>query len=598
MFGNKSLPARIYSYGGKPPTENLKEVERLMYQAHRYQNARIHLERKRREKVNRALRVFSPELADLEMKAEALDEQLDQVRTDINSARAIARKKISPEDMVRKCEEIKAELKKINPRRKELRIPIWGSPGWHKEQKKAAAESRPPDSSLTPPHPDWTKVQAKIDKWDNQKGKQFRAVSGLNHVFGTYNMVEGAVKRTGRPPKFKKWLGHGHLVIQLQKCRGKYLSTSGVFSGTDTRLRIDPLPPEAFRIDPDDGKIRPVRKLCRTKVHFRIGVEGKRKPLFAVLPVILHRPLPEEATIRFAHIIRRRIGTNCEWKFQVTLSRKGGWEKLDAAPDGSVGLDVGWRIVKSGSPLRVIYWAGDDGRHGEEVLPADWLQEMRRTEGIQSIRDKLFDAVRERLSVDLSKLQLPDWLRDQTQNLWHWKSQARLAVVIVKWRTARFSGDEKVFAYAEEWRKRYCHLYNFEANLRNQLQNRREDIYRNFAAWLRRNYRYYVIEDMDLRDFHVLPKPEEKPEDPATRQHTRDACLSLLKRCIKESMAEKPIEAPPENTTKKHHSCGSIEEWDHKELMHTCSKCGEHYDQDYNAALNLLDFARGSMVTS
>lgn len=592
MFGHKSLPALIYSYGAKPPTENLELVDRLMHQAHRYRNALVHMELKRREKIYRALKAISPELAELEKRHEALALELESVREEINSVRANARKRVNPVDLIARAEEIKAELRKVWPRRKELRVPIWGSPGWHAEQKAAAKEGRAPNPDLVPPCAGWVKAQGEINAWATEKSHVFRKHSGLRGIFGTYLMIESSVDKSGFPPRFHRWDGDGHLVIQIQKKAGETMPVPAAFLGTDTRLRIDMLPAGAYR--EKDGKIKPVRSLCKTRVHFRVGSE-KRAPVWAVIPIIMHRPMPADASITWVHLIRRKVGTNFRWDVQFTLSKEE-WIRNDVAQDGAVGIDVGWRLRKPGNPLRVAYWAGSDGLHDELVLPPDWMAQMRKTEDIQSIMDTNFDAFKAKFHADMANVAAPEWLKAATCNLLMWRSQDRMARIIVRWRDARFSGDEELYAYAEAWRKRYCHLYNYSSHLRDQLWHRREDIFRCFAAWIRTHYKTVVIEELDLRKFHKLPKPEEEAADQATREYVRDACISTLIKCLNESVGPQVIEAPPQNTTKRHHSCGSIEEWDHKELVHTCSKCGETYDQDYNAALNLLEHASAGLV--
>jgi hypothetical protein len=592
MFGHKSLPARIYAYGAKPPVEGMELVERLMRQAHRYRNALVHLELKRRDKLHRALRAISPEFADLEKRAETLGIELESVREEINSVRAQARKRINPEDLIARAKEIHAEMRKIWPRLKEARIPVWGSTGWHREQKAAAAECRAPNPDLVPPCAAWVKAQNAIHEWANKKARLFRKHSGLNQIYGTYLMIESSIDKSGYPPRFHRWNGDGHLTIQIQKKKGRTTTVPEAFVGNHTQLRIDRLPEGAYR---DTGKkIVPVRSLCKTRVHFRVGSD-KRNPVWAVIPVILHRPMPADASITWVHLIRRKIGTNFKWEVQFTLAKEE-WIRNDVAQDGAVGIDVGWRIRKPGNPLRVAYWAGSDGQHDELVLPPDWMAQMRKTEDIQGIMDTNFDTFKAKFHADMDKVAAPEWLKAATSNILMWRSQDRMARIIVRWRDARFAGDEELYAYAEEWRKRYCHLYNYASHLRDQLWHRREDIFRCFAARIRTHYRIVVIELLDLRKFHKLPKAEEDAADPATREYVRDACISELLKCLKESVGPQIVEAPPKNTTKRHHSCGSIEEWDHKELVHTCSKCRETYDQDYNAALNLLDHASAGLV--
>jgi hypothetical protein len=246
-------------------------------------------------------------------------------------------------------------------------------------------------------------------------------------------------------------------------------------------------------------------------------------------------------------------------------------------------------MMNDGS-LRVARWKGSDGAEGELALPSGWLAEMKKVEDLRSIRDKNFDAIRDRLSGWIDRqgcAAVPKWLWDETRTLPQWRSQARLAALAIRWRTARFDGDHEIFEAVEAWRRRDKHLYEYEANLRDQLIRNREDRYRNFAAEMRRRYHTAVIERLDLRDFAELPPVEGDSPDGALREHNRDACLSFLIRSLKESVAEL-IQVPANNTTRACHNCSSLEDWDRKILMHTCSKCGTTYDQDMNAAINLL----------
>jgi hypothetical protein len=336
------------------------------------------------------------------------------------------------------------------------------------------------------------------------------------------------------------------------------------------------------------------KHLQRTMVSLRIESDG-RVPVFATVPVILHRPIPPDAQIKWVHLIRRRIATRCEWSVQFALSRAIGWNKLDCAPDGEVSIDVGWRITgddgKTPRPdgsMRVAYWKGSDGAEGEVTLPYRWMYGMWKTRDLQSIRDKKhFNPMRDRLAEWLKATPgVPAWLAERTLTLPQWKSQARLAGLVLRWRDNRFDGDGGIFETLETWRKRDKHLYEYEANLRDQLQRWRMDIYRNFAADMRRKYHTANVEKLDLRDFHVLPKAEDAPVDGALKEHVRDACLSALFQCLKESMA-KIVKVPAKNTTAKCHVCGSIQKWNHKILCHTCTACGTEWDQDDNAATNI-----------
>jgi hypothetical protein len=163
------------------------------------------------------------------------------------------------------------------------------------------------------------------------------------------------------------------------------------------------------------------------------------------------------------------------------------------------------------------------------------MAEMRRTESIQSTRDKNFNAAKKRLW---------DWegsrsgqFAEDLKWLPLWKSPDKLVKVVSKWRHNRILGDEEIFAEMDAWRRRERHLRQFQDNLRDQLQAKRLNIYREFACRMRRQYKVVVMEHLDLRDFHKLVPDEYKEMDEKwISDRARDACLSELIRCMKESM--------------------------------------------------------------
>jgi len=550
MFGNKSLPSRIYSYGAKPPIQGGEIVDQQMRLASKYRNAIVEAELGRRRRVDEALRRLSPELSSIEGLIKETEEEIEIARAGIRKENQRSRSRDANPETVGTIRGAKSKLKELRTRRKVLRTALFASE-------------------------EWTKDNDEIRLWYNVERKRIRSESAL--YWGTYLHVEQAMSNcsSGAPPRFAHWDGGGHLAVQIQHGA----PAGGVFACSDNRIRIEPV---------DDSAWLPGgRRLRRTKAWFRVGSDDKGGPVWAVVPFVLHRPIPVDASIKWVHLIRRRIGTHCEWRIQFVLSRAAGWRRSDQAESGRVGIDVGWRI-RPGGDLRVAYWHDHDGQSGELCLPAGWLEQMQKTRDIQSIRDMRFNAALAAIVRRLAVLAVPDWLREATQNLASWRSAGRLAAVAIRWRTSRFNGDEETFAELESWRKRDKHLLEYGANLRDQLQRSREDLYRVFAAKLRRTYRTAVIEDLDLRNFHKLPKPEEEAADPALREHVRDACLSTLIKCVKESMSE-TVEAPAKNTTRLH-QCGSLEDWDRKELEHICTNCGERYDQDLCAAVNLLRY--------
>lgn len=531
MFGHDSQPTRIYSYGARRPAE-MEAVDAQMVAAHRYRNVLVEIERKRRAAVEALLSELCPRLGEVAKALAAEDERMKVSEGDALAAAKAARKTLWAE-------------------RKALRAALFADPRFKQRQDALDAE-------------------------DGRLRKDAREKCGL--YWGTYLQVEQSMgsARSGAPPRFARWDGSGHLAVQIQ--RG--MTVKALFDGCDSRLRI------TRGVAPVDGAKRQLTASKWRTCHFRVGSDANREPVWATVPFALHRPMPDDAKIKWAHLVRRRIGTKCEWRLQFTLAREAGWEKEDRADSGAVGVDVGWRARTDGS-LRVAYWAGGDGGEGEVVLDAGWVGQMRKTEDIQAIRDDLFNGAKDALAGQVKAMSAPpEWLRDDVATLHAWKSKGRLAGLVWRWRANRFDGDRGLFALLEAWRKRDLHLCEYERNLRDQLQSQRLDFYRKVAASLRRRYR-----TIGLRADVSLEKIQSDGEGRA-KLHQRDACISSLRQALANTGAVVEVKAGRATTTCS--TCGAeCERGDAAALFLKCSRCGEVHDGDRNAAINILRAAGG-----
>ena len=372
------------------------------------------------------------------------------------------------------------------------------------------------------------------------------------------------------------------MVVQLQGG----LSPAEAFAGADRRFRLEPVPDEAW----DNGA---PKRLQRTRAWVRVDSDG-REPVWAVVPVTLHRPIPDDARIKWVYLIRRRVASKDNWSLCLVLSRQSGWMKTDLARGGCVGIDIGWRLVPDG--LRVAYWVGDDGRSGQLVLPLRDVGRWQKAQDLQSIRSKNFDAVVLRLANWLRGRDLPDWLIERTKTLRQWRSQARLASVAIHWRGNRFDGDGEIFDAIEAWRKQDKHLWEWEHNQRRKAAAWREDTYRQLAAKLSRAYRTVCLEKTDWRQLARQAKPEEEGNAQAAH-YMRTASPGQLTRLLAERFAE-VVRVDPAHTTQRCHACGKLTPFDAAaQLTTTCRHCGAEWDQDFNAACNLLGgAARGPVM--
>lgn len=540
MFGNQSQPSIIYRYGAKPPIIGNDDVEQQLLAANRYRNKLVEIELERRQEAEAVIATLSPTLATVEQAIGAHETAMESVRDCIRKGRAKSRKLIdaTPEQRAEIAEHRKA-LTLLRTQRKELR-----HTAYHSDEARAAMKM--------------------LDGKYLQRDKDARAASGL--YWGTYLSVEQAMsdRRKGAPPRFARFRGEGKLAVQLQGG----LSPDVAFECDDSRIRIQRL----------DHK--------HANVWVRIGSDN-RQPLWTVIPTVLHRPIPTDASIKWVYVTKRMTACHPQWAVCFVLARQSGWAKTDTAANGAVGIDVGWRLLEHG--LRVASWVGTDGEAGELVLPTEDVARWQKCRDLQSIRDTRFDAARDWLAAWLAEhADAPALLLERCETLRQWRSQARLAAVVVAWRKLRFDGDAAIFAEMEAWRKQDKHLWTWQEAQRVKAIRWREDIYRNFAAQLSRRYKLAFIEDTNWREMGELFDAEDATAKTPAAYYRTVASPGRLLEIVRERFTDHAM-MPAENTTQRCHVCGGLVGFDAARYLEAmCQHCGAEWDQDENAAINLL----------
>jgi hypothetical protein len=409
---------------------------------------------------------------------------------------------------------------------------------------------------------------------DRKTERQKASDEGL--YWGTYLTVDRAVdaaSETGAP-KFRKWDGSGRIANQIQKG----IPVTDLFEKGKNQVRIT-----------GEGKKR--------ELHFRIS-KG-RDPVWAVFPLIYHRDLPPSALVKWVTVHREKVATKFIWHVVFSLDVQDKRDIAIPAPTkDTIGVNIGWRIFPD-EGIRVAYWYDDEGNHGQLLVPQRIWDRWKKTEDLQSIRQKEFND-HNKFLVTLRKAEKetwPKWLIDDTTHAHAWLSPVKLAKLVVKWRHNRFPGDEDTFEILEAWRKQDKHLYEWERNQQRNVLSARQYLYRHFARKVAQ-YKHIMIDDLDLRHFAELPGADDEPDDPITkaaRPRRFKVCLSSLLHEIVH-MAKKAggivSEADPANLTKACWKCESLQHFDAaRELKHECSICGTRWDQDYNHARNLVRVA-------
>lgn len=549
------MPTKNYTYAARRPIEGEEIIGQQISLAHKYYNRLIELHREMRDAVERAKLARFPALADIDARIAEAEAELQRQRDAIRRQNAQARRK-------RATPEERQSAKAAATRLKELRA-----------ERKAMREAIKTDPALV------TEIAA-IRAASQEAQRTARKSSGI--YWGTYLQTEAAVeaaieKTKFGPPRFRRWSGDGSVGCQIQGG----LTATEITACADTRLRVESWTSR--------GKSAPVVVFA-----VRISSNDSGKPIFARLPVYYHRPLPDDARVKWAKIIRRagpvRRQSDGSWRpyydWSVQLALTTG-EEHPRAEAGACGVDLGWRKLPDDS-LRVAYLVGDDGHVEEFCLPAKVVSRWDKAESIQETRDKLFDTAKARLAEWLEANGCPEKLRESCASLRQWRSHGRLARIIDTWE--RFAGDEEIHAALKEWRERESHLWQYEFGTRRTGQRQRKELYRQFAARLRGRYKTIVVEDCDWRTLARNPQAEDDQVSlAAMKRYMRIASVGMLRDALRQCGA---IMDAAKDTTRSCHRCGKVNDWDQaSEVWHTCDECGLLWDQDENAARNLLSRA-------
>lgn len=563
-----TAPTRIYTYGCRLPTKGADLVESQLKLARVYYNKLLEIEIAQRKAIQDAMAAVADVDAALVVVSE-LKAQVEAEQTIIKAAKAAARSG---------AVDVHAQRARIRELMPQLRAA--------REVLKAAK-----DASKTP---EMLARFAAIREEANAAVRAARASCGV--YWGTYLLVEQAIEAARKSKtdlKFRRWDGCGRVGVELMKG----LPVPAVF-GQDTRLQIDPLPTTGSK-----------RGQTMTRVRIRVGSDEKKEPVWAEFPFRMHRPLPADGVIKWAWIHRTFKGRWVNWDLQIVVEAPSFARSARPASDGGVvALDIGWRkragAKADAADLRVGYWYDDQGNHDEIRLDADIRRRLDFANKLRATQDSNFNEAKTALLawLDESPRELPEQLAAALAYIVKWKSAKRLGATVKVWRENRIAGDEAIFERLDTWWKQHRHLYDWESSQRDRTLGCRKDFYRNIAARMTRRYAVIVIEDLDLRELIKKAAPEsEKENAPTPVQHNRViAAPSKLREAIKSAAPGngcRVVELDPAYTTIQCNRCGRREKWDAAaNLSHTC-ECGHTWDQDYNAAVNLLAmYASGDVV--
>lgn len=531
---------KVYVYGAREPDQLELVLEQLRL-AHNYQNKLVEIERTRRETIATELAKDSA-VAQALARAEDAEARLDAEVERVKQHKASQRTRSAPLNSIK---EIKAE--------------------W----KEALAALRAAKSE------ERVRIAPAIDAihaGNLEERKAARAACGV--YWGTYLLREqaaDAARKAIEPPEFKRWAGRGAVGVQISGG----LPTDELLAAESPVLRMEILPAER-----DSRRAQNKRHAI---VWIRVQSEEAR-PVWAKVPIVLHRPLPADGLIKRCNLHRRVTADRVTWEVQfiVSLPEPAGERNTRAA-----GINTGWRMLPDGR-MRVAMLASDDGETRELALPAEVVGKFNHPDSLRAVRDVAFNLAKGRLREWLDSNEHPIWLAEEAETIAHWKSPARLSKLRHAWVGRRFNGDGVAFRAVEAWYHQDRHLWQWESFERAKCSRIRREIYRHWVRSVADDFGIVHIGAVKLDQIVRRPPVEETADGSQTRHNSRIASTSVLATLLKQTARADAVD--PSNVTRTCHVCGDVDtSWDAAaSIMHTCAACGEEWDQDVNAARNLL----------
>lgn len=318
-----------------------------------------------------------------------------------------------------------------------------------------------------------------------------------------------------------------------------------------------------------------------------------------------HRPLPEQATVGLARIVRRRVGKDYKWALQLQVKQPLPDQQSVMGRKPLAAVHFGWAADVDGRHVAGITDGPDPGQSRVLRLPPAVEEGLERAREIQSERDKARDDIVPRLKeialreVDAVALEglPPDSpevkLARASEEL---KSLRRLpAQHVAIRRLHRLCGMlrdvDHVPDWLEAWRKEDRLRWQSTAHMARRARNLRKNFYRQTAIDLARAYSAIVIEPLDLAKAAIKV-------DEATGERTEFAkkaragrvvaALYELESAIRWAAAKSGtalLELSGGETVSRCGYCGgdTVPDEADGQLLH-CSQCGADIQRKQNGA--------------
>jgi hypothetical protein len=555
--------ALAFSYGVRLDRESERELAREMRMASRLYNEIVaHMRKKFFEARDFVMEKAGPEAQALMRAIEALDQEWD----------------------ARRAKQDLDGMKEVAAKRRERRAKLW--PMLKETRQKHKEEL--------------AKIYSSIGRARGQETYEMRCRAvreGLgwataNEVLARALKAMQASMKHGRPPQFSAADNRLQESVVLQFTERGGLPIGKFLSGEH----------------PDLVLRAPVQGWDYWSFEFRLGSHETKRRCTGTW--IYHRPLPQDANVVMAKMVRRRVGFQYRYMLQLVLKLPEPYRMMKpaATPPG-----VEFPKFEEGGPLVAVHfgWAGDtNGRRVAGIascadpsaaqilrLPDSVEKVLERSHALQSERDEIRDRiVAEMKRTDPSVL---DGFSDEAVAEFvamrklpaQWVTLSRLHRFVWMLRRERDMDRRlRIPGWLELWcNKDRIRWQGVVGQMRAALERRR-DCWRRYAAYLATKFDALAIEPLDLAEAARLYDEEtgERTQfDKRARSGRFVAGVYELESSLRWAFqkAEKPIFEVQGPTVAVCGYCGGATEGDPKtESFVECQSCGAVTDRKKNGA--------------
>lgn len=543
--------SKVYVYGLLQPVQNAEIVKDQLFKVNQYFNARLELEIASRK----AWRETNETWAKADEEIVLIDEQIKTIVSAKNKRKSHLGYQKHLIKSERRFNPISADEKALAEYTIDEKLEITNLKNKKKTLNETKKGARPSEES--------TVVIKDLVKFHEQL---LRRQSDLYPA--TYELVDDRLNQIKRSPqsdvKFNRFNGEGSLGVRFTSSGRGGICKDEIFSCQDTQIKMELIH------DKREGTDK-----ARALVHFRVKSDN-RKPVWAIFPMVYHRELPNDASVKLIKIVARKVGDKLKYELHLTLESKAFIipRKLTGK---SVGFDIGWRAGE-----RAGFFSDVQNNTKIDVILPDGLKaKFEHAASIRSIQDKNFNEIKPNLVKWLSEnMTMPERLASKLQFLHQWKSNKRLENVVWLWRKERFVGDEVIFPIIEAWAHKNRHLYQWWSNELQKACGWRKDFYANLAKKITVEYDTVYIENLNGSNMAKSKVAGGNRTIVAPFEFRQ-----LLKvQSAKYGSELKKVPAP--YTSMTCFSCGYVNEKD-ESLAITCGSCKLTYDRDENASRNI-----------